>query len=139
MGLATPAAPGGASGHSRLLIDHPKATARQRREGYGVVGRSWHATRIRTDGMGMTVLAINDRRQGRTEEEGLVDRPSCLQDSGESSTACCRVLSLQLRSGALSRWCHPVARRGAWWNDKRNDSTARVLARTSGVLGASPE
>src|SRR6266705_1716763 len=75
MGLVTPPALGGAAVHQNtlaLLIDHPKATARQRREGCGVVGHSWHATRIRTDGMGMTALAIHDRRQGRTGEECLV-------------------------------------------------------------------
>jgi hypothetical protein len=69
----------------------------------------------------MTVLAINDRRQGRTGEEGLVDRPSCLQDSSGSSTACWPVLSLQLTSGGSSRQYAPDGPSSARWNDKQND------------------
>src|SRR5215211_6725002 len=33
---------------------------------------------------------------------------TCLQDMSGSSTACCGVLSLQLRSGSLSSQCAPV-------------------------------
>jgi len=69
--------------------DHAEAAAGQRREGFGVVRRSWHGSR--------------------------------LQDSSGSSTACWRVLSLQLTSDRSSSQCAPVRPSSAWWNDIEND------------------
>src|SRR5512132_1648721 len=48
---------------------------------------------------------------------------SGLQDSSASSTAYCRVLSLQLASGGSSSQCAPVGPSNPWWNDKRNDTS----------------
>jgi hypothetical protein len=89
----------------------------------------------------MTVLAINDRRQGRTGEEGLVDRPSCLQDRSGSSTGCWPVLPLQLTSGGSSSPCAPVGLSSARWNDQQNDRgsgcTSRRLPQRRGRPGRS--
>jgi hypothetical protein len=50
----------------------------------------------------------------------------CLQDSGQPSIACWRVLSLQLRSGGSSSQCAPDRPSSVRWNGQRND---RHLAR----------
>jgi hypothetical protein len=52
-------------------------------------------------------------------------RPACcLQDRRGSSTACWRVLSLQLRSDRSSSQCAPVGPSGPRWNDRKNDMPA---------------
>jgi hypothetical protein len=49
-----------------VLGDHPEAAARQRGEGFGVVGRSWHGGRIRKgDGGGETGGAVPVSRSGQ--------------------------------------------------------------------------
>src|SRR5215216_1347112 len=48
-------------------------------------------------------------------------RSSGLQDSSGSSTACWRVLSLQLTSDRSSSQCAPVRPSSAGWNDIEND------------------
>ena len=52
---------------------------------------------------------------------GLEPGTCCLQDSRESSRACWRVLSLQLRSVGSSSQRAPVGLSSGWWNDNRND------------------
>ena len=67
---------------------------------------------------------------------GLEPPTCCLQDSSESSTACWRVFSLQLRSDGLSSQCAPVGPSSAWWNDIENDMPSRIsrLPTPSAVL-----
>jgi hypothetical protein len=48
---------------------------------------------------------------------GLEPPTCCLQDSGQPSIACWRVLSLQLRSGGSSSQYAPVGPSSARWND----------------------
>ena len=57
---------------------------------------------------------------------GLEPPPCCLQDRSGSSTACWRVLSLQLTSERSSSQCVPDGLSNAWWNDHENDRRART-------------
>jgi hypothetical protein len=92
-------APG--SGSARLRPDgRPAEAAGQWGEGFGVVGRSWHGSR--------------------------------LQDSGQPSAGCWRVLSVQLRSDASSGQCAPVGPSNTRWNDRRNDRRGSVGPRRAG-------
>jgi hypothetical protein len=52
---------------------------------------------------------------------GLGPRTCCLQDRSGSSTACWRVVSLQLRSGGSSSQYAPVGPSSGRWNDYQND------------------
>jgi hypothetical protein len=52
---------------------------------------------------------------------GLEPPTCCLQDSSGSSTECCRVPSLQLRSGGSSGQSAPDRPSSTRWNDKQND------------------
>jgi hypothetical protein len=88
------------------------------------------------------------RRDGRPSESsglaaarsfGVVGRSwhgSKLQDSSGSSTACCRVVSLQLTSGGSSSQCAPVRPSSARWNDMRNDIAREFLTAVSGTGAA---
>ena len=52
---------------------------------------------------------------------GLEPPTCCLQDSGQPSARCWRVLSFQLTSDRSSSQCAPVGPSSAWWNDRGND------------------
>jgi hypothetical protein len=59
---------------------------------------------------------------------GLEPPTCCLQDSGQPSTECWRVLSLQLRSGEASSKYAPVGLSSARWNDCENDRASSLGA-----------
>jgi Pyridoxamine 5'-phosphate oxidase len=52
---------------------------------------------------------------------GLEPGTCCLQDRSGSSTACWRVVFLQVTSGGSSNRCAPVGSSNAGWNDWQND------------------
>src|SRR4029450_4427658 len=66
---------------------------------------------------------------------------SGLQDSGQPSAECWRVVSLQVRSGTSSSQCAPVGPSGAWWNDNENDMPspiARLLPPSAVLIPTHP-
>jgi hypothetical protein len=74
------------------------------------------------------------------ELAGRLEPPTCcLQDRSGSSTACWRVLSLQLRSGGSSSQCAPDRPSSGRWNDKQNDMpTAPPWRPIDAIGGARP-
>ena len=58
---------------------------------------------------------------------GAVPNGICLQDRRGPSTACRRVLSLQLASGGPSSQCAPIGPSSGRWNDKQNDTLDRLV------------
>jgi hypothetical protein len=69
---------------------------------------------------------------------GLEPATCCLQDRSGSSTAYWRVLSWQLRSGALSSQYAPDVPSIGWWNDKRNDIRPLHPRPVDSMSGARP-
>jgi hypothetical protein len=59
-------------------------------------------------------------------------------DRSGSSTVCWLVLSLQLRSDAVSSQCAPVGPSVGWWNDKRNDIRPLHPRSVDSMSGARP-
>jgi hypothetical protein len=62
----------------------------------------------------------------------------CLHDSRASSTACWRVLSLQVRSDGSSSQCAPVRSSDARWSVQRNDRPVVPVASRQGATVAEP-
>jgi hypothetical protein len=62
---------------------------------------------------------------------GLEPPTCCLQDRRGSSTACWRVLSLQLTSDRSSSQCAPVGPSSPRWNDQQNDQRAWTLVQVA--------
>jgi hypothetical protein len=72
---------------------------------------------------------------------GLEPPTCCLQDSGQPSAECWRVVSLQLTSGASSSQCAPIGPSSAWWNDNENDMPsliARLLPPSAVLIPTRP-
>jgi hypothetical protein len=109
-----PAWPGSTAFHQRRLVI----------SAYGEE-RLWRGTTSSQAGQGYRPVTTALGAGAAAAGGGLEPPTCCLQDSGESSAGCWRVLSLQLTSDRSSSQYAPVGPSSARWNDKQNDTSRR--------------